>query len=592
MKLKITLLSAFMCLCFFAALAGPKNSDRKKLATYMESKNYEKAIVLLKDILADYPKNEEMNYLLGRSYFESSYYDKKSIEVLEHTVSIVKEDKDILIAAKYFLARAYHVNSRFDDAIKIFQELKNKKMYLDEEMHALIDKRLKEATTAKKICASPLNIEIKNASILNSKFDDYNTCLSVNENELFLTSRLYTKKALKSTNGKYSKRVYFSKYENSSWGKKKIYLPVSRLKNCENLFLSKDGNTMLVTSSSRKDVDGEKSDIYILHKEKGVWSKPKKMSSRINSKYADSYPFLSKDGKTLYFSSNRPKGNGGFDIYSSQMDKKGKWTEAVNLGNKINTNGNEISPCIYDDVLYFSSNGIIGVGGYDIYLIKRNSDKTWSKVENMGYPYNSVRDDISFAYYSDKKRAFLSSSRKGTKGGLDLYDIDLNAKVLIVDTLEKEKKRPITVVPEKIDTVVVAPVVAPEEKVFPLIVKDKPVQKEHIAKPIVFEKEPSKMTILEALAFRKKYALKGEEFYTVQLAAYSYRLPANTFGSLTNNLSVIKGNDGNYKYIYGKYNDVFDAKTAMDKIDKNIYPDAFLRIIKDGREGKIIRMRD
>jgi len=711
-----------MCLCFFVSFAGPKRTDRKQLAIYMENRNYDNAIVLLKNILSEYPKNEEMNYLLGRCYFESSIYDLESIKTLKHCVEIVKHDDDMLIASKYFLARAYHVNLKFDQAISILKTLKKEVPRKDKEMRTLIDKRLKESLMAKKICAEPANVKVTHLSALNTKFDDYNANLSLEENLIFPTARIETKGSRKSKNGKYEKKIYYSEYINSMWQKEKPHVPVSDLFNCECLFLSNDGNIMLFSSSLQSDMEEKYSNIYIINKTNGVWSDPEKLSPNVNSKYADSYPFLSVEGNTLYFSSNRPSGSGGFDLYVSEKTDNGKWSIAKNLGKNINTKGNEISPSIYDDALYFSSNGRIGVGGYDIYKISKKADKTWTELANMGSPYNSVRDDASFILSYDRKRAFISSSRHGSKGGLDIYELDLKDKiaynefavigyignvskdrffgdykiiiksdgeqdreldfnplngkftaflkadkdyyisflrskyetmntlinipreyynsknrsimklnrvklnknkgqyrksdfslnisasgfdttpelpfldyksaVLKIINLKKTKYIAPKVAKEAVKIPVVAPVVAPVILPVILPVKKDVVPVKRNLNHIVFEKEVSKMTILEALAFRKRYALKSEEFYTVQLAAYSYHLSANEFGSLTDNLSVIKGNDGNYKYIYGKYKDVFKAKAAMDKIDKKTYPDAFLRIIKDGREGKIIRMRD
>lgn len=718
MKLKIIFFSTFMCLCFFVSFAGPKRTDRRQLAVYMENRNYDNAIVLLKNILSEYPEDEEMNYLLGRCYFESSIYDLESIKTLKHCVEIVKHDDDMLIASKYFLARAYHANLKFDKAISILENLKKEVPRKDKEMITLVEKRLKESLMAKKICAIPANVKVTNLSALNTKFDDYNVNLSLEENLIFPTARIKTKGSLRSKNGKYAKKIYYSEYINSMWQKGQAHVSVANLFNCECLFFSNDGNTMLFSSSIKSDTEERYSNIYIINKKDGVWSDPEELSPNVNSGHADSYPFLSDDGNSLYFSSNRPSGSGGFDLYVSKKTENGKWSLAKNLGKSINTKGNDISPSIYGDALYFSSNGLIGLGGYDIYKTSKKSEKIWSKPVNMGSPYNSVRDDASFILSFDRKRAFVSSSRHGSKGGLDIYELDLKDKAAynefavigfigdmskdrffgdykiviksdgeqdkeldfnpldgrFVAFLKADKKYYIDFIRSKYETmntlisipteyynsknkaimklnrvklnknkgeynnndfslnisasgfdtapelpfldyksadlkilnikkavykgprtvkpVVKTPVVATVVAPVILTVKKDVVTVKRNANHIVFEKEVSKMTILEALAFRNKYALKREEFYTVQLAAYSYHLSANEFGSLTDNLSVIKGNDGNYKYIYGKYKDVFEAKSAMDKIDKETYPDAFLRIIKDGREGKIIRMRD
>lgn len=144
-----------------------------------------------------------------------------------------------------------------------------------------------------------------------------------------------------------------------------------------------------------------------------------------NNDYNFAHPSLSPDGFTLYFSSDMEGGKGGMDLYMCKKDSSGVWGEVVNLGDKVNTAGNEVFPFISaQDVLYFSSNGWDGLGGLDIYETKLSGGMP-SKVYNMGEPVNSNLDDFGIYLNEDGKTGYISSNRKA--GGLDddIYELQI-----------------------------------------------------------------------------------------------------------------------------------------------------------------------
>jgi outer membrane protein OmpA-like peptidoglycan-associated protein len=148
-----------------------------------------------------------------------------------------------------------------------------------------------------------------------------------------------------------------------------------------------------------------------------------------NNEYNCAHPAISADGKTLYFASDMGGGKGGMDLYYTKKDAGGAWGSPVNLGDKVNTPGNEVFPSITDDnVLYFASNGHEGLGGLDVYECKIKEDKP-GKIYNMGKPVNSEHDDFAYNLNSDGKKGFLSSNRK--MGGMndDIYHVEVLRKV-------------------------------------------------------------------------------------------------------------------------------------------------------------------
>jgi outer membrane protein OmpA-like peptidoglycan-associated protein len=143
-----------------------------------------------------------------------------------------------------------------------------------------------------------------------------------------------------------------------------------------------------------------------------------------NSKsYSVGHPALTRDGKTMYFVSDMPGGLGGTDIYETKWEN-GNWTQLKNMGDKINTVGNEMYPFV-DSLgnLYFSSNGRKSLGGLDIFKASRNGNQ-WATVDNLNYPINSNRDDFGFMIYPDQKTGYLSSNREGTD---KIYEFILQA---------------------------------------------------------------------------------------------------------------------------------------------------------------------
>lgn len=140
--------------------------------------------------------------------------------------------------------------------------------------------------------------------------------------------------------------------------------------------------------------------------------------------YHSCHPTLAADGQRLFFSSNRPGGFGGMDIYVSEL-LDGSWSEPVNLGKEVNTKGNEVFPFIHaSGVLYYASNGLPGLGGLDIFTsspLVKNGEVTWSNVSNLGQPFNGKKDDFGFIMDEEGTKGYFTSSRPGGKGADDIY---------------------------------------------------------------------------------------------------------------------------------------------------------------------------
>jgi outer membrane protein OmpA-like peptidoglycan-associated protein len=140
------------------------------------------------------------------------------------------------------------------------------------------------------------------------------------------------------------------------------------------------------------------------------WTKPRNLGPNVNSSEWESQPSLSADGRTLYFVSDRRGGIGRRDIWVSSLNEKGQWTRAKNAGKPVNTIYDEISPFIHvnNRVLYFASNGLVGFGGYDIFFSERDTSGVWTDPKNIGSPINNHEDQFSLFITSDGKKGYYS----------------------------------------------------------------------------------------------------------------------------------------------------------------------------------------
>ena len=165
--------------------------------------------------------------------------------------------------------------------------------------------------------------------------------------------------------------------------------------------------------------------IFFSEKVEGTWSEPVAFDLN-NKEYSVGQPYLTEDGNTMYFSSDMPGGLGGADIYKITRTEGGEWSGLENLGPTINTEGNEMFPYYHEsqELLLFSSDGQVGIGGLDLYVSKENNGK-YSKVKNLGVPLNSSTDDFGMILSKDSKGGYFSSNREGGRGDDDIYGFEM-----------------------------------------------------------------------------------------------------------------------------------------------------------------------
>jgi outer membrane protein OmpA-like peptidoglycan-associated protein len=257
---------------------------------------------------------------------------------------------------------------------------------------------------------------------VNSTLDDYWPSLSADEQTLVITRLIKSEDFFK----KVQEDFFISHWTNNGWSvAKNLGYPINTSDNEGAQTLSGDGRLMVFTACNRNDGLG-RCDLYWSIRRGDKWSIPQNMGKPINTAYRETQPSITPDGRTLYFASDRPGGKGNHDIWVSYKDSADHWTVPENLGDSINSPGTEMSPFIHPDnqSLYFSSDGLIGLGGYDIFVSRRKKDGKWGKAVNLGYPINTNRDEIGLIVNARGDKAYFASNIDKSQGK-DIFSFDM-----------------------------------------------------------------------------------------------------------------------------------------------------------------------
>lgn len=194
--------------------------------------------------------------------------------------------------------------------------------------------------------------------------------------------------------------------------------------------ISQDGEWLLFAGNlSGPGLGGY--DIYLSQLTPQGWSEPQNLGATVNTEFWESSPALSPDKRVLYFSSNRPGGYGGRDLYMSVQQPNGRWGQAVNMGASVNSAGDELAPFIHADnqTLFYTSDGLPGYGNSDLFVLRKNDKGEWGAPENLGYPINTIENEGSLAVSADGLTAYYASDRSDSRGNLDLYSFQLRPNI-------------------------------------------------------------------------------------------------------------------------------------------------------------------
>ncbi|MBU8893142.1 MAG: OmpA family protein [Bacteroidales bacterium] len=363
----------------------------------------------------------ELNYKIGVCYLATD----KFYHATQYLEKAYLKDNNVAGDVHYILARAYHLNLDFDNAIENYKAYYSSFSVKElEKLEINIDKFIKECKFGKELVNSPDRVIINNLGPrINSEYDDYNPVLHPNQDQLYFTSRRETENKDKryEADNKFFENIFVSKQAGELWKKPKMLDNKMDSKNNESVVaISPDGNRIYLYNG-----DENGGDIMVSELKKGNWKSPKGISGKILSKYKETTITFSPEGNEMFFVSNQYGSIGGMDIFYSKLDEKEKWTEPTNMGAAINTIYDEegVSWHPKEDKVYFSSQGFNSMGGFDVFVMERDENGMWSSPENLGYPVNTPNDDLFLKMDENNKYAYYSSVRDNGFGGKDLYKI-------------------------------------------------------------------------------------------------------------------------------------------------------------------------
>ena len=398
-------------------IADPTNSHFKSKGLG----RYEEALKYYLEAYDFNPSNALLNYKIGVSYMKT-VEKYKAVPYLDKAYILNKNVKNDLA---YVLAQAYQFNYEFDKAIQKYLEYQKTLSAFDKDAIGLkVERQITECRNAKDFMKNPVNVKITNlGAVVNSRYPEYSPIVNADQSIMFFTARKpNTTGHGMAWDGKYYEDIYLTHNDNGIWSEpKNPGRPLNTKIHDAIGGLSLDGKTLL----TYKVTNSDHGDIYISKLKGDKYTKPKRLNSNINTPYHESSATFSPDGKTLYFVSDREGGFGGRDIWMSQMDSRGEWGKAVNLGQTVNTSYNEEGVFMQGDgkTLYFSSQGHNSMGGYDIFKTTLVDGK-WTEPVNLGYPINTPDDDVFFSITQDGRHGYYSSGKKGGYGDQDIYEIE------------------------------------------------------------------------------------------------------------------------------------------------------------------------
>ena len=418
----------------------------KKASTLMDKGNFEFALEIWKILMVEQPQNHNINYQMGECYIQLGNDKLNALKFLKKAeVKIAKdydegahEENEAPIETKFYLGIAYHLNSEFDKAIERFESFRRK----GGKFHKLYEAAglaLTQSENAKDLIKNKRNYLITNiGEPINSTFSDYSPAVTADGNMMFFTSKrdrfepsvLSNKGITNPQDGKHFENVFVS-YRNihtGVWGEPEIMDFCNPNSNQASISTSPDGQFLFIKMEIKKVAN-----LYLCERDGEKYSEPILMVENINSKSWETGATISSDGNTFYFVSDRPEGYGGGDIYRCKRLPNGAWSLPTNLGPTINSQYDEICPFIHPDgkTLFFSSNNMESMGGFDVYQSARESDTVWRKPENLGYPLNTVDHDVSFSTMADGKTGYFSSEMGvNGLGHQDIYKVDLDTIVI------------------------------------------------------------------------------------------------------------------------------------------------------------------
>lgn len=423
-RMRRVLISFFLVFVLNPALVLAQRDSLRNVFLDAESwflfEEYAEALPLYESLLESDPGNDMLNYKIGICLLNDPYQKDKAIQYLLQASNNINpnykqnslKEKAAPPDALYYLGSAYLVNELLDRAVESYEE------FLEVMDHTVYDEELvlaqiRSCQNAQRLKTMLVDIDlILIDSLINTRYSDIRPVISGDGTKMAFVTEL-----------PFYDGAFYTEKTGDGWSYPQMVTQMMGFDaDVYPVALSYDGTEMILYFD-----DDYIGNLYYSRMENGLWGPATKLGENISTKYWESHACFSKDGQTLYFTSNRKGTHGGLDIYLSEKQADGKWGTPVNLGTTINTRYNEESPYISEDgqTLYFSSYGHYNMGGYDIFYSKKNADGTWAEPVNMGYPINTTDDDLYFQPFDKGNAAYYAIYSPRGIGRHDIYYMNI-----------------------------------------------------------------------------------------------------------------------------------------------------------------------
>jgi hypothetical protein len=396
-------------------------------------KAYIDALYLWQILAEEDEKNANIQYKIGMSYIHLN----KEIDALQHferaKYSVNRNYNPTLFTERnaptdvlYYLAKSNHINGNIDTAATQYNYFVEN-AHPKHELYQLALLGQKQIENARRLMANPKDFIIQNmGSFVNTPAPEYSPAISIDGSTLFFTSkRLRTDSTnfehISYENGLHYEDIYVAyRDREGNWSTPEYLGFCKPQRNDASISTSADGQTVFVY----QDING--GDIFYSEINDTAYNSIEPYPApELNTEFWESHATISNNEDYLYFVSDRPSGFGGRDIYRLKKLPNGEWSKAFNLGPSINSAYDEESPFLGADnkTMYFSSNGKNSMGGFDIFVAQIDENDVWSEPVNMGYPLNTVNDDVFYTTTADGRTGYYSAERGDGFGDKDIYTI-------------------------------------------------------------------------------------------------------------------------------------------------------------------------
>ena len=399
-------------------------NKRKEAEEHLQHKEFEQAIPIIQELLDTEPNSAYYNFWMGKSLY-LTYKKNKALTYLEKAYSI---NPDVDEELHYYYGLTLHCNLKFDKAITEYQQdLERYKPNSTE--YNFVNNRISQCVYAKDLVAKREGAKVRIENMgpkINTPYAEHSPVISANDSVLLFTARRPDSKGANPEQEYYDEDVYVSFKKGNTWTEaKNIDEPVNHKGHDATISLNADADRLYIYRHKKEG------GLFVtdLDSTAKTWKEPRALKKPFKSKYYEASICESADGRIKFFTSERPGGFGGRDIYMLKVedDTKDDWGDPINLGPVINTVYDEDAPYFHPDnkTLYYSSNGPNSMGGFDIFVTEMDTEGIWLPPLNMGYPINTADDDIYFVLSADGVNGYYSSGKEGGYGEKDIYNVVL-----------------------------------------------------------------------------------------------------------------------------------------------------------------------